>query len=113
MSLLLQNDTALVTGTARGIGQAIAREMEKEGARVFAVDREFDLSLPGTAKTLAEKAIQTLGQVSLFVHAASPPRIEDQTALAVTEAQWHEMLNVHLNSGFLIAQALGRHMKEK
>ena len=30
---LLQNDTALVTGAARGIGQAIARAIEEEGAK--------------------------------------------------------------------------------
>ena len=33
--------------------------------------------------------------------------------LAVTEAEWREMLEVQLNSGFLIAQALGKHMREK
>ena len=110
---LLQSDTALVTGAAQGIGKAIARVLEEEGAKVFPVDREFDLSLPGTAIHLVEKAIQTLGTVSIFVHAASPPRKEDQTVLAVSEAQWREMLEVQLNSGFLIAQALGRHMREK
>jgi NAD(P)-dependent dehydrogenase (short-subunit alcohol dehydrogenase family) len=112
-SLLLRNDTALVTGAAQGIGRAIAAALKEEGAEVLAVDREFDLSLPGTSKTLVEKAIQTLGQVSVFVHAASPARKETQTPLAVTEAEWREMLEVQLNSGFLIAQALGKHMREK
>ncbi|HEX2650790.1 MAG TPA: SDR family oxidoreductase [Burkholderiales bacterium] len=111
--MLLRNDTALVTGAAQGIGKAIAAALEADGAKVFAVDREFDLSLPGTSKALTEKAIQALGQVSIFVHAASPPRKETQTALAVTEAEWREMLEVQLNSGFLIAQALGRHMRGK
>ena len=113
MSQLLRNDTALVTGAAQGIGQAIARAIEEEGGKVLAVDREFDLSLPGKAKELSEKAIQTLGTVSIFVHAASPPRKETQNALAVTESQWREMLEVNLNAGFLIAQALGNHMREK
>jgi len=113
MSLLLQNDTALVTGAAQGIGKAIAGALKEEGADVFAVDREFDLSRPGSSRTLVEKAIQTLGKVSIFVHAASPPRKETQTALAVSEAEWREMIEVQLNSGFLIAQALGRHMREK
>lgn len=114
MSPLLQNDTALVTGAAQGIGQAIARALEEEGAKVFAVDKkDFDLSLPASSKALVEKAIRELKTVSIFVHAASPPRKEEQTALAVSEAQWREMLEVQLNSGFLIAQALGRHMKEK
>jgi 3-oxoacyl-[acyl-carrier protein] reductase len=111
--LLLQNDTALVTGAAQGIGRAIARALQEEGAKVLGVDREFDLSLPGIAEKLSQHAIQTLGKVSIFVHAASPPRKEEQSALAVTEAQWREMLEVQLNAGFLLAQALGRQMREK
>jgi len=110
---LLQNDTALVTGAAQGIGQAIARAIEEAGGKVFAVDREFDLSVPGTAQKLAEKAVQALGTVSIFVHAASPPRKEAQTAARVTEQEWREMLEVQLNAGFLIAQALGIHMRER
>jgi len=112
--LLLADDRALVTGAAQGIGQAIARALEAEGARVWGVDRrDFDLSLPGSASSLVKTAIDKLQDISIFVHAASPPRKEDQTALAVSEAQWREMLEVNLNSGFLIAQALGRHMREK
>ncbi len=111
---LLRNDTALVTGAAQGIGQAIARAIEAEGGKVLAVDRkDFDLSLPGCALSLVETAIKKLGKISIFVHAASPPRSETQTALKVTEAQWREMLEVNLNSGFIIAQALGNHMREK
>lgn len=113
MSQLLRNDTALVTGAAQGIGQAIARAIEEEGGKVLAVDRnDFDLSLPGSALSLVESAIRKLEKVSLFVHAASPPRKESQTATQVTEQEWREMLEVNLNSGFLIAQALGNHMRE-
>jgi NAD(P)-dependent dehydrogenase (short-subunit alcohol dehydrogenase family) len=112
--LLLQSDTALVTGTGGGIGLAIAQALEAEGAKVLRADvKDADLSQPGAAATLAESAIRTLGQVSIFVHAASPPRRETQTALAVTEAEWRAMLEVNLNAGFLLAQALGRHMREK
>jgi NAD(P)-dependent dehydrogenase (short-subunit alcohol dehydrogenase family) len=112
--LLLRSDTALVTGTGGGIGLAIAQELEEEGAKVLRADlKDADLSQPGAAQALAARAIRELGQVSIFVHAASPPRRETQTALAVTEAEWRAMLEVNLNAGFLIAQALGRHMREK
>jgi NAD(P)-dependent dehydrogenase (short-subunit alcohol dehydrogenase family) len=111
---LLQNDTALVTGAAQGIGQAIARAIKDEGARVLAVDREdADLSSPGSALALVETAIRKLKKISIFVHAASPPRKETQTSTRVTEDEWREMLEVQLNAGFLIAQALGKHMLEK
>jgi len=103
-----------VTGTGGGIGLAIAEALEEEGATVFRADvADADLSQPGAAAKLAEDAIRKLGQVSIFVHAASPPRKESQTALAVTEAEWRAMLEVNLNAGFLIGQALGRHMREK
>ncbi len=114
MTALLRNDTALVTGAAQGIGRAIARAIEVQGGKVLAVDRkDFDLSLPGSALSLVETAIRTLRKISIFVHAASPPRRETQTATRVTEQEWREMLEVQLNSGFLVAQALGNHMREK
>jgi NAD(P)-dependent dehydrogenase (short-subunit alcohol dehydrogenase family) len=103
-----------VTGAAGGIGRGIAEALEEEGAKVMRADlADADLSQPGAAVRLAESAIRNLGQVSIFVHAASPPRRETQTALAVTEAEWRAMLEVNLNSGVLIAQALGRHMREQ
>ncbi|MDA0983687.1 MAG: SDR family oxidoreductase [Proteobacteria bacterium] len=103
-----------MTGTGGGIGLAIAEALAAEGAAVMRADlKDADLSLPGEAVKLAELAIGKLGQVSIFVHAASPPRRETQTALAVTEVEWRAMLEVNLNAGFLIGQALGRHMREK
>jgi NAD(P)-dependent dehydrogenase (short-subunit alcohol dehydrogenase family) len=110
---LLQSDTALVTGAAGGIGRGIAGALAEEGATVFGADlAEADLGRPGEAARLAAEAIRRLGRVSIFVHAASPRRQEAQKALAVSEAQWREMLEVNLNAGFILAQSLGLHMKE-
>jgi 3-oxoacyl-[acyl-carrier protein] reductase len=110
---LLEGDTALVTGAAGGIGRGIAAALAEEGATVFGADlQEADLSKPGEAQRLAREAIRRLGRVSIFVHAASPRRQEAQKALAATEAQWREMLEVNLNAAFLLAQSLGIHMKD-
>lgn len=114
---LLEGDTALVTGAAQGIGKAIAQAIAAESARVVTSDLRdcdlpSDLGRAGAAEKLGLESIARLGRVSLFVHAACPPRREEQTALAVSEAQWREMLEINLNAGFLIAQALGHHMRE-
>jgi NAD(P)-dependent dehydrogenase (short-subunit alcohol dehydrogenase family) len=112
--MLLKGDTALVTGAARGIGKAIADALEQEGARVFRADVEqADLSTPDGARRLADTAIEKLGKVSIFVHAASPRRQETQTALQVSYEQWREMLSVNLDAAFLLGQKLGLHMREK
>ena len=111
---LLDGDTALVTGAAQGIGQAIAVALAEEGARVIASDlADCDLSITGEAQRLAARAIRELERVSIFVHAACPRRNEADTVLNASEAVWREMLEVNLNAGFLIAQALGRHMRER
>jgi NAD(P)-dependent dehydrogenase (short-subunit alcohol dehydrogenase family) len=111
---LLAGDTALVTGAGGGIGRGLAAALKAEGARVFAADlKDADLSKPGEPARLAHEAIRRLGNVSIFVHAASPRRREDQKMLQVTESQWREMLSVNLDAAFVIAQALGKHMVER
>src|ERR687891_891699 len=113
-SKLLEGDTALVTGAARGIGRAIAEALEGEGATVFRADVEqADLSKPQNAEKLADEAVRKLGSVSIFVHAASPRRQENQTVKNVTFEQWREMLSVNLDAAFILGQKLGKHMVEK
>jgi 3-oxoacyl-[acyl-carrier protein] reductase len=95
---LLDGDTALVTGAAGGIGRAIAAALAEEGASVSGADLEdADLAKPGEPLRLAKEAIR---------------RLENGEGVQVTEAQWRDMLEVNLNAGFIIAQALGNHMVE-
>ncbi len=115
--MLLQGDTALVTGAAHGIGRGIVDALRAEGAQVLGADLQgsdvaFDLSKE-SPPLLVKKAVEKLKTLSILVHCASPKRLERQTALTVSEAEWREMLEVNLNAGFLLAQAAARHMVEK
>lgn len=112
---LLEGETALVTGAARGIGRGMVEALRAEGAQVLGADIEqadirCDLSTGEGARRLAEAAIRQLGTVSIFVHCASPRRHESQHVLAVTEAQWREMLAVNLDAAFILCQTLAQHM---
>jgi NAD(P)-dependent dehydrogenase (short-subunit alcohol dehydrogenase family) len=116
--MLLQGDTALVTGAARGIGRGMVVALKEEGAQVLGADIEeadvrCDLSTGEGAKRLADEAIRRLGKVSIFVHCASPRRQESQTVLGATFEQWREMLAVNLDAAFCISQVISKHMIEK
>jgi 3-oxoacyl-[acyl-carrier protein] reductase len=127
---LLEGDAALVTGAASGIGRGVARALAQEGARLVLSDiaagpgqalaHELnatfipaDLSDASAARPLFDAALAALGQISVFVHSASPRRSEDQTMLAVTDAEWDAMLTVGLRSGFVLGQSVGGHMKAR
>ena len=125
MSGLLDGDTALVTGASSGIGRGIARALAQEGARLVLTDVlpagpaiagaafvQADLAQPTAFQDVLDAALATLGRISVFVHCAAPARREEQTALAVTAAQWDAMVSITLRSGFLLGQAVGRHMRD-
>jgi NAD(P)-dependent dehydrogenase (short-subunit alcohol dehydrogenase family) len=75
--------------------------------------QQADLTRESEALRLADEAIRTLGQVSIFVHCASPPRQEAKHMMAVSYAEWREMIAVNLDAAFVVAQKLGAHMKER
>jgi 3-oxoacyl-[acyl-carrier protein] reductase len=127
---LFRCETALVTGSASNIGRAIALALAREGAAVRCVDvdparnaatAEEIAKAGGTAEAVTAdlstkdgwRAALPAGDapVSMFVHSASPPRRETDTALAVSEETWDAMVNTNVRSGFLIARELARRMK--
>ena len=125
------HDAALVTGAGNGIGRAIAQALVGEGVRtVFAdVSEERvtaavkasarpelaspfvgDLANPAAREALLKHARAALGQVSHFVHSASPPRREADHAMAVSTETWAEMHAVNLEGGFHLARELAREL---
>ena len=121
---LLEGERALITGCAGGIGRGIAKALKAEGAIVLGSDLaapaaedgiDFlaaDLSKRDGWRTLLDGAVKRLGTVSLFVHAASPRRLEADTPLSVSEETWDLMTDINLRSGFFLGREVGRHMRD-
>src|SRR5579883_2887429 len=122
-------EAALVTGAGNGIGRAIAHALVGEGVRtVFAdVSEERvtaaiaaapnpelafpwvgDLARRDTWDALLAHARNALGQVTHFVHSASPPRREADHAFAIVPATWEEMRAVNVDAGFYLSRELAR-----
>jgi 2-hydroxycyclohexanecarboxyl-CoA dehydrogenase len=111
--------TALVTGTAQGIGRAIAEALAADGHRVIGVDiRDQDAgSMVRTIRAdLAEPAaIEALaadvGGVDILVNNAAilvEKPIEDTTL-----GEFDRTIAVNLRAPFLISRAMGAGMKER
>jgi NAD(P)-dependent dehydrogenase (short-subunit alcohol dehydrogenase family) len=122
---LLDGERALVTGCGGGIGRGIAKALKAEGATVLGSDivappaeddidfLAADLGQRDGWRTLLDGALGKLGSISLFVHAASPRRLEADTPLSVSEDTWDAMTGINLRTGFFLAREVGRHMVER
>ena len=129
--MLFEDEIALVTGAGNGIGRAIAIALAREGARVALadVDREkgeaaraaagdkaiflpADLGDITAAERLAQETAARLGPPAILVHSASPPRRESDHVFSVADDTFEQMLTVNLRSGFRLARAAGRMMRE-
>ncbi|MFK4656855.1 3-oxoacyl-[acyl-carrier protein] reductase [Bradyrhizobium japonicum] len=123
-------DTALVTGAGNGIGRAIAQALVGEGVRTVFADVSLErvsaaisasgrpeLAVPWVGDLARSDACDALlaaaeglGEVSHFVHSASPPRREADHALAVDRKTWQEMHAVNLDAGFHLARGLAKRL---
>lgn len=129
---LLNGDVALVTGAASGIGMGIAAALSREGAKVALSDVDekkgriacealrsagldvcfitADLSTKNGPTVLLRDVACDVGVISIFVHSASPKRLEADTVLEVDEETWERMLTVNLHAGFVLARDAARAM---
>ncbi|MCO6419408.1 SDR family oxidoreductase [Siccirubricoccus sp. KC 17139] len=129
--MLLEGEIALITGAAGGIGRATATALAAEGAELILADNnaaageEFaealglphrflacDLAAPEGAETLLRTVLEAAPRLSLFIHAASPRRLEAEHAMEVSAEAWDRMVNVNLRAGFVLGQGIGRHMRK-
>ncbi|MEX1058416.1 MAG: SDR family oxidoreductase [Natronospirillum sp.] len=129
----LVNRVAIVTGSARNIGRAIALRLVAEGAAVVinartsqsevdqvvaeirqaggrAVGCLADITRPDDVARLVQCAVDEFGQLDILVNNAAVRReakLDD-----VTLADWRSTLAIILDGAFLCAQAAAPHLRQ-
>jgi pteridine reductase len=102
---------ALVTGGTGRLGAAIARRLERDGWSVLAAGRaDGDVSRPGEARALVERAARELGGIDLLVNAAADgfrPKPHDE----LDEADWDAAFGAAAKGSFFVTQAAAPHLR--
>ncbi|MCY8209155.1 2-dehydro-3-deoxy-D-gluconate 5-dehydrogenase KduD [Bacillus subtilis] len=127
----LEGKTALVTGPGTGIGQGIAKALAGAGADIIGtshksslsetqqlVEQEgriftsftLDMSKPEAIKDSAAELFENR-QIDILVNNAGI--IHREKAEDFSEENWQHVLNVNLNSLFILTQLAGRHMLKR
>ncbi|ASU81208.1 2,3-dihydro-2,3-dihydroxybenzoate dehydrogenase [Actinopolyspora erythraea] len=121
----MRNRTALVTGAAGGIGEAVTRELARNGARVAAVDRDeealrgkvaeiavdgnevsafpTDVSSSEQVEELVEGIETRLGPLDFVVNAAGVLRLGE--ARHLTDEDWSSTFAVNTAGVFHVSRA--------
>jgi 3-oxoacyl-[acyl-carrier protein] reductase len=107
----LAGKTAVVTGTAHGIGAGIAAALRADGATVHGVDKaDADLSSAAAVAGF----FGALGGVDILVNAAGGVVGQVGRPLEeVTPEHWHAVVEANLTTAFLCARAVTPGMKER
>jgi 3-oxoacyl-[acyl-carrier protein] reductase len=130
----LADKIAVVTGSSRGVGRAVALGFAAEGANVIvnytsnqsaadevvdiirrmgrqAIAVKADVARKHDVERLFGQALETFGKIDVLVNNAGFTR--PALMLKMTEEQWDQVVDIHMKGAFLCAQAVGKHMKEQ
>ncbi|OGA63121.1 MAG: 3-oxoacyl-ACP reductase [Betaproteobacteria bacterium RIFCSPLOWO2_12_FULL_65_14] len=118
---MLEGKLALVTGASRGIGQAIAEELLKHGAKVVGTSttEEGAKKVPGIGRVLnvrdapqcdalIDQIQKEHGDIAVLVNNAGVTR--DNLALRMKDADWDEVIDTNLRAVFRLSRAVMRGM---
>jgi 3-oxoacyl-[acyl-carrier protein] reductase len=105
----LSGRTALVTGTAQGIGAAIATALERHGATVHGVDKD---SVDVTDRGQVDALVERIGPVDILVNNAGGVVGQVGRPLEeVSDEDWQAVVDANLKSTFVCTRAVAPGMK--
>jgi 3-oxoacyl-[acyl-carrier protein] reductase len=125
----LSGKSALVTGSTRGIGRAIAETLASCGAKVAVVGRDksksdavaggiagargyaCDVASPSDVLKLVEEVEKDFGAIDILVNNAGITK--DNLMLRIKDDDWDAVLDSNLRSAFLAIRAASRGMKRR
>ena len=126
---VLDGKSAIVTGSARGIGRATAEVLCEQGAQVLINDLDGDiaeqagkeiagetavfagdLTKPGVPDELVQKAIDSFGKIDIIVNNAG--YTIDAPVHKMSDEQFQAMLDIHTIVPFRVIRAAAPHLRE-
>ncbi|HEX4106758.1 MAG TPA: SDR family oxidoreductase [Solirubrobacteraceae bacterium] len=126
---VLDGKSAIVTGSARGIGRATAELLTEHGAQVLINDLDGDvaqqasqeiagetavfagdLTKPGVPDALVQKAVDEFGKIDIIVNNAGYTL--DGPIHKMTDEQFQAMIDIHNIVPFRVLRAAAPHLRE-
>jgi 2-deoxy-D-gluconate 3-dehydrogenase len=117
----LTGKVAVVTGAGRGLGEAIALGLAQAGADVaFVTNRtpadkaiaiQADVADRSALPGIIDRTVEELGRIDILVNNAGI--IRRTPAAEHSYEDWQEVLDVNLNSVFVLSQLAGKRMIEQ
>ena len=113
--------TAVVTGSARGIGYAIAQALKQDGYNVVYSDlmadmegvscyKKCDISIEADRKALLEYTLAKFGKVDLLVNNAGVAPEVRLDVLETTEKSFERLIGINLEGTFFMCQLFANQM---